>query len=223
MGVTLYRQILETPPPKDDSDVPADFQSPQAMFRTFVESVKKGKYDTAARCLDLSGIPAPARLAVGRDLAVKLKEIMDRTLFVIYQDVPNTSAGEPLEAIVRQEGRIVVERQSTGDRKGQWLFTRASVESIDRLYDAFESKPIVRELQELGMKERPVTFAQSHGLWLRDRVPDWLKARLMPSRPASLRLYQLLGLVLFVALVFPVYQLVIRACHPRRPPARPVA
>ena len=46
---------------------------------------------------------------------------------MIYQDLPSTNLGEPLEAVVRKEGRIVVERQPTGPRKDHWLFNRATV------------------------------------------------------------------------------------------------
>ena len=60
---------------------------------------------------------------------------------------------------MRREGRIVVERQPSGERKGEWLFNRATVESIDRLYDAYESQPIVPELTELGLASPAAGFA----------------------------------------------------------------
>ena len=72
---------------------------------------------------------------LGRELAIKLKEVLDRALYVIYQDLPDTNLGEPLEAVVSKDGRIVVERVPSGPRQGQWLFNRATVESLDRLYD----------------------------------------------------------------------------------------
>ena len=120
------------------------------MFRTYIDSLKHGDLDAAAKCLDLTDIPDPARRIVGRALAFKLKEVLDRNVFVIFQDLPDSSVGLPLEAVVHKEGRITAERQVSGKRKGQWLFNRATVQSVDRLYDEFESKPLVPELVAIG-------------------------------------------------------------------------
>jgi MscS family membrane protein len=210
LGVTLYRQASEAPPPKENNEAAGEYQTPQSMLRSYLAAVKSGNLDEAAHALDLSEIPAPARGIIGRELAVKLKAILDRTRFIILQDVPNTSAGEPLEAVVRPEGRIVIERQPTGEHKGKWLFTRATVASIDRLYDAYEPAPIVKELEQLGVTTRAATFRHSRGLWLRERVPGWLKEKIDFTRHTSIRLYQVLGLVLFASLVYPVYRCVIK-------------
>jgi MscS family membrane protein len=207
---TLYRQTQETPPAKETSEAAAEFQSPQAMFRTYMGAMKKGDLDGAARCLDLSEIPAPAQQVLGRELAVKLKHVLDRTVFVIYQDLPGTNLGEPLEAVVRKEGRIVVERQPTGARKDYWLFNRATVASLDRLYDAFEGRPIVPELSQIGSNSGEMPFRQSHGLWLRERLPEWLKQRIHFTRKTSFFLYQLLGMALLAMLVVPAYRLVVK-------------
>ena len=123
MRLFLWEQALAAGQGKDAVDVPADFRSPYAMFRSYIDAFKKGDLDPAAQCLDLSDIPDPARRIVGRELAFKLKEVLDRTVFVIFQDLPDTSVGLPLEALVHKEGRITAERQVAGARKGQWLLT----------------------------------------------------------------------------------------------------
>ena len=164
----------------------------------------------AAECLDLTDVPDPARRIVGRELAFKLKEVLDRNLFVIFQDLPDTSVGLPLEALVHKEGRITAERQAAGKRKGQWLFNRATVRSVDRLYDAFESKPLVPELAAIGRTAGGPAFRLTPGLWVRHRVPDGLRSRVGASGPWSLAVYQLVGLVLLVLLIVPVYHLVVR-------------
>jgi len=210
MSTTLYRQNLETPPTKEESEATAEFKSPQAMFRTFVGAMKTGDLDAAARCLDLSEIPPPAQQVLGRELAVKLKHVLDRTVFVIYQDLPATGLGEPLEAVVRREGRIVVERQPTGPRKDYWLFNRATVESLDRLYDAYEDAPILPELAQIGLPPGGATFLHSRGLWLRERMPAWLKQRIHFTRKTSFLVYQLLGMALLALLVVPVYRLAVK-------------
>ncbi len=153
MRLFLWQRDIAAAQGKEAADVPADFRSPYAMFRTFIDAFKRGDTDAAAKCLDLSDVPDPARHEVGRVLAVKLKEVLDRSIFIIFQDVPDSSVGVPLAAVVDKEGQITAERQVAGTRKGQWLFNRATVRSLDGLYDAFESKPIVPELAAIGRAE----------------------------------------------------------------------
>jgi len=208
MRLLLWERALAAGQGKDTGDVPAEFRSPYAMFRTYVAALKKGDLDKAAECLDLTDIPDPARRIVGRELAFKLKEVLDRNVFVIFQDLPDSSVGLPLEAVVHKEGRITAERQSSGKRKGQWLFNRATVQSADRLYDEFESRPLVPELAATGRSAAGPALRHTPGLWIRHRVPDWLRSRIGASGPWSPAAYQLFGIVLLVLLIVPVYRLV---------------
>ncbi|WP_435012015.1 mechanosensitive ion channel family protein (plasmid) [Tundrisphaera lichenicola] len=209
MRLLLWEQALAAGQGKDLGDVPADFRSPYATFRTYVAALKQENMDEAAACLDLTEIPDPARRIVGRELAFKLKEVLDRNVFIIFQDLPDTSVGLPLEAVVHREGRITAERQVSGKRKGQWLFNQATVRSVDRLYDEFESKPLVQELASIGIPAPVPSFRHTPGLWVRRRIPDWLRTRIGPSGAWSLAAYQLVGMVLLVLLVVPVYRLVV--------------
>ncbi len=209
MRLLLWERALAAGQGKESGDVDAEFRSPYAMFRTYIEALKKGDLDKAAECLDLTDVPDPARRLVGRGLAFKLKEVLDRNLFVIFQDLPDTSVGLPLEAVVRKEGRITAERQVSGKRKGQWLFNRATVESVDRLYDEFESKPLVPELIAMGRTADGPAFRLEPGVWIRHRLPDWLRSRIGAPGPWSLALYQVVGLALLVVLVVPVYRVAV--------------
>ena len=177
MRLALWQRALAAGQGKEIGDVPADFRSPFAMVHTFADAHKKGDLDQASRCLDLTDVPDPARHVLGRVLAAKLKEVLDRSVFVIFQDLPDTSVGLPIEALLHKEGRIVGERKATGERKGQWLFNRATVHSIDRLYDAFEGEPILPELQAQGRTSDGPRFREAPGLWLRKRVPGWLRGQ----------------------------------------------
>jgi MscS family membrane protein len=209
MRLLLWQQTLAAGQGKETGDVPSEFRSPYAAFRTFIDAFKKDELDVAAKCLDLTDIPDPARRIVGRGLAFKLKEVLDRSVFVIFQDIPDSSVGVPLEALVHQEGRIAVERQVDGKRKGQWLFNRATVRSVDRLYEAFESKPLVPDLIATGLTTRDPSFGLASGLWLRQRIPDSLKYRVGTTGPSSLAVYQLAGLAVLLLLVVPAYRLVV--------------
>src|SRR5271157_1478898 len=210
MRLFLWQKALAASQAKEASDVPADFRSPYAMFRSFIAAFKKNDLDAAAKCLDLTEIPDPARGIVGRQLAFKLKEVLDRTVFIIFQDLPDSSVGLPLEVLVHKEGQITAERQVEGARKGQWLFDKATVRSVDRLYNAFESEPILRELAAAGRPAGGPSFRIEPGLWLRHRLPGWLRYRIELTDQLSIALYQLLGMVVLFLLVLPVHWLIVR-------------
>jgi MscS family membrane protein len=207
LRLLLWQRAVAADQGKKTDDVPADFRSPYALFHTYIDALKKNDLDRAAECLDLSEIPDPARKIVGRSLAIKLKEVLDRSVFIIFQDVPDNSVGVPLEAVVHAEGRIAAERQPTGKRKGEWLMNAATVRSLDRLYDAFEFKPIVPELAATGRTPDVPAFRVAPGLWLRHHVPPGLRRPI--GGAGSFSAYQLAGMVLAVALVIPVYRLVV--------------
>jgi MscS family membrane protein len=209
MRVALWQRGLAAGQGKEQGDVPADFRSPFAIAHTFFEAFKKGDLDRAARCLDLSEVPDPARHVLGRVLAVKLKEVFDRSVFVIFQDLPDTSVGLPVEALVHKDGRITGERQATGERKGQWLFNRATVRSLDRLYDAFESEPILPELQAQGRTADWPGFREAPGLWLRRQVPGRLRSQVELTARHSLAVYQVFGIIVLLLLVISIYRMVV--------------
>ncbi|MDG3002555.1 mechanosensitive ion channel family protein [Paludisphaera mucosa] len=211
MRLFLWQRDLAAGQGKEAVDVPADFRSPYAMFHTFIDALKKGDPDAAAGCLDLTDVPDPARPIVGRELAYKLKAVLDRSIFVIFQDLPDTSAGSPLAAVVHREGRITMERKVEGVRKGHWLFNRATAQSLDRLYEAFESKPLVPELTAAGRPPEPPGFGLAPGLWVRSRTPAWLRTRLDLWGWFSPALYQVVGAALLVGLVVPAYSVVVAA------------
>ena len=210
MRLFLWQRDLAAGQGKEAGDVPADFRSPYAMFHTFIDAFKKGDLDTAARCLDLTDVPDPARPIVGRELAFKLKEVLDRSVFIIFQDLPDSSIGSPLAALVHKEGQITAERQVAGGRKGQWLFNRATVRSLDGLYEAFASKPLVPDLAAVGRKAGVPEFGLAPGLWLRHRVPAGLRNRVALAGQFSPAVYQVLGMGVLVLLVVPVYRIVAR-------------
>lgn len=95
MRLALWQKAVAAGQGKDAGDAPSAFRSPYALLHTFREAIKNGDLDTAATCLDLADVPDPARRIVGRGLALKLSEVLDRTVFVILQDVPDTSVGVP--------------------------------------------------------------------------------------------------------------------------------
>jgi MscS family membrane protein len=210
MRLLLWQRAVAAAQGKDSGEAPSEFRSPYATFRTYVAALTKGDLNKAAECLDLEDLPKPSRRIVGRALAFKLKEVLDRNLFVIFQDIPDTSIGHPLEAVVQREGRITTERQVSGKRKGQWLFNRATVRSLDALYQEFESKPLVAELTAIGRTAEGPKFRLTPGVWIHHRIPSLLRSRIGMSGPWSLEAYQLIGIFALLILAVPAYRLATR-------------
>lgn len=182
-------------------DVPAAYRTPRATFSTFFHAIRDRDMDAAARCLDLSEIPAPARPAIGREASVKIKEIFNRVALVLMQDVPDTVDGDPVVGLARPEGRVALVRRESGDRKGQWLFGAQTVQNLAELYDAVEDDPVVPEVLAMGIRPYP-HWRDSPGLWLRSHVPEWGRQRFYFLGWTSFDLYQLFGLVaLFLAAI----------------------
>ena len=98
-------------------------------MRTFLDAFyAEGEPDlaTAAACLDLSGLPAEVRLSKGRELAAKLKHVIDRTRYVRFEEVPDVTQGPAYVFLRSADGEIVIGRTESG----AWLFTAATVKGL---------------------------------------------------------------------------------------------
>mgnify|MGYP000501245720 CR=1 FL=1 len=148
-------------------DVPAEYRSPRATMVTFLKSMNADDLRTAIRCLDLSGLSEVEREASARLLAGKLLLVMNRHKVVVPQEISDDPAFEgPYKHLIDRYGRIEIARQVGGDRAGEWLFSAATMKSIERLYDAWESRPLLPEFQA----DPGVSLRTLPSLWLRERV-----------------------------------------------------
>ncbi|MCA9513703.1 MAG: hypothetical protein KC635_02060, partial [Myxococcales bacterium] len=161
----------EAPPAA--APVPEEHASPRATMRTFLEATVAAdandddtELDRAAACLDLRALPVAGRTDAGRELAIKLKEVIDRVRFVVYDDIPDARAGDPWVFYRAADGApaIVIARADSGE----WLFDAATVARVDDLYRELESHAKVAGVA--GSSAR-----LSASLWLRERMPDELK------------------------------------------------
>lgn len=155
--------------------VPVERRSARATIRSFLDSVvaasrdsKAELLDAAAACLDLTDLPAGTRDRTGRDLAIKLKEVIDRIKYVRYEEVPDLPDGPPW--VFHSEPVIAAEISIARTETGEWLFTRATVARIEDLYTYFESKPKVEGVGGSGIAFSPT-------LWLRSKMPPELRER----------------------------------------------
>lgn len=154
--------------PAPAAPVPAELASARATMRTFLtdmERASKGEQRGlahAAACLDLSGVNETLRGKKGQELAIQLKQVIDRVRFVVFEEIPEDPAGEPYVFHRDMSGRgdVIIARQSDG----RWLFTAESVAALPDLVRALEHRAIVA-----GATEIPFHLAPS--LWLREHVP----------------------------------------------------
>ncbi len=169
----------------------ADTSSPRATMNLFLRAMHDGDLDKAALCLDLRGLRERQRDAL-RLLSGKLWMVLNRTKFIIPQELPAYGDGPAYTVLIRDEGVIEIGKVDDGPRKGEWLFTRTTVHSIEPLYEGTENLPIVPELRG---KVR-LSFWDCPPLYVRETwVPAFLRGHL-----ARLRYWQWLGIALVLAL-----------------------
>lgn len=188
-------------------NVRPEFASPRAALRAFLQALRRDDLDAAADCLDLHDIPSAARREVGYQLARRLKQVLDRTRLVIPQQVPDTNHAPPYVWHSQSEGLIELARQYSGPRKGEWLFSTATVRSIDSLYESSEGKPYVPEVLELVNPHPEPSFWHAPELWLRSRLPSWAAYPVINTRAIRVRLYEVAGLAFLLLTVVGVYKL----------------
>lgn len=180
-------------------NVSPDFASARATVRTMVSSYNRGDFNRILRCMDLSDVPAVARQEVGWQLAGKLRQILVRQRRIILQEIPDSNYSDPYTWLSEPEGSIEIVRIPSGERKGEWVFSRETVNALDKLYVAFEDRPYSKELVASRAKYLPHFWAEPE-LWLRSKLPPWLRAPLLTTPVLVLEVYELIGYVLVVLL-----------------------
>ena len=145
--------------------------SARQTFRSFLQAVidaheNTARLDDAAACLDLSGVDPKLRETKGRELAIDLKEVIDRTRFVVFEEIPDEPEGPPYVFLRDASGEITLR----GDEEGVWRFSARTVESIPALLDAAEDRERVEGVTAAPQSATPAT-------WLRSKIPAELRSR----------------------------------------------
>jgi MscS family membrane protein len=133
----------------------------------------------ALRTLDLSQVAPSARAEVGYDAATFLYETLSRIELPPLEDIPDATffedAGGPAQWTVPHTD-ITLARVTEGPRKGEFLFSAASVERAREFYLKTRALPYLRDVPiEHSEKQRQVM----PGWWIPmatiDRLPGWMK------------------------------------------------
>jgi MscS family membrane protein len=176
-------------PLASEEAVPEALASARATVRTFLEAFDPALRDSgtvdlaaAAACLDLSAIPQSLRASKGEDLVVQLKDILDRTQYIVFEAIDDAPDGAPWVFLKRAEGEVTV----AADETGRWLFTAATVQSIPALWKATADQSLVS-----GVRAASRTWR----LWLRGHIPlSWQQESFFLER------WQWLGLMILLLL-----------------------
>ncbi|NIQ29258.1 MAG: hypothetical protein GTN89_02510, partial [Acidobacteria bacterium] len=71
-----------------------DPSAPVGAVRSYIDAGREGDYETAARFLNLTSIPAEERNALGSKYARQLKVVLDRKLWVQYELISGRPEGD---------------------------------------------------------------------------------------------------------------------------------
>ena len=129
-------------------------------MRTYLEALAEGDIDRAASTLDLSGLALSERLQRirGREVAIELKDAVDRVRLVEYEDIPDGLRGDPYVFWRGREGLIEISRSDDG----AWRFSSRTIEALEQTRAELADRDTVA-----GVVEAPKTRAQ----WMRAQVP----------------------------------------------------
>ncbi|MCF8005401.1 MAG: hypothetical protein K9L32_14595, partial [Chromatiaceae bacterium] len=164
-------------------------KDPERSGRETIQPLRR-----AVRTLDLSEVPRAFAEGVGAEVALLLKEVIDRVGLPPYASIPDAKQVER-EALTQwriPNTEILLQQVQEGPRAGTWLF---SADTVDRAEDFFAS---VEDLPYRPLGSTPgiyraytltpgtgvdFTWADSHALppwlaeeWLGQAVWQWLAA-----------------------------------------------
>ncbi|MGB2987092.1 MAG: mechanosensitive ion channel family protein [Phycisphaerae bacterium] len=181
----LEEAIVEQaePPKPSESTVHAARRSPRATMTTFLEAMNADPrdFEEAVLCLDPTGKDREVWSVRGEELATKLKNVMDKIAVVVLAEIPDVPDGASYAWYTSKAGNIVIGRieEEPADKdewrfapqKGEWRFTPKTLDKLDALFQEFERREIVQELQDVGIREQlPLR------LRLEKQMPQWLRA-----------------------------------------------
>jgi len=202
------QQLMDKNKAAASLNVPPAYASARATVQTLLTGFRRQDYDRLLSCLDLSEIPMVAQREVGAQAVNKLKQIIVRQKRIILQDIPDSNFSDPYIWVAQPEGVVELVRISAGERKGEWLFSRETIRSLDKLYVAYEEKPYSEEIVALGVTiHRPNPWTETE-MWLRSQLPGWLRATVFSTAEMNLEIYELLGYLLIPALAFCLHRLI---------------
>ncbi len=170
-----------------------DLATPRDTLRTFLEEFSNwhsGSRERVLSTINFSDIPDNVVEWEGPINAQYLKRVLDRSGYVVWQEVPNISSSRvPYVHFKHPNGEIVIE-PVTKEGKTIWQFSPKTIKNVRELHDAIEHLPLSVEI--LTYQDTAFFFK------LRDIVTEisgpWT------TKIMTLELWQWLGAGLFIVL-----------------------
>jgi MscS family membrane protein len=184
---------------EDHPLAPADTSSPRATLESFVETVDviyadlKGSRPSSAlrdrlrrriarvaSCLDLSQVAPSLFDSKRRQVAVNLKEVLDRIELPPWAEIPDADAVAAAKLTRwRVPGTdLTLVRFADGERAGEWVFSADTVARAEEFYRLAEPMPYRADAGSPGLHD---LYLESPGwmipeAWVRG-LPDWVRRR----------------------------------------------
>jgi MscS family membrane protein len=148
-----------------DEEEPLAQDSPRASVGQYLELSRSGRYDEAARYLDLRSAAQKAR---GAELARRLTAVLDRHVWIDLDALSPLAAGRADDGLPRGTDEVaripgpsgkpepvrIVHRRSGG--AARWIFSRATVSRVDAWYERLESRWALDHLPEVLLRTGPL-------------------------------------------------------------------
>ena len=222
----------------------ADTSSPRATLRSFIDAVNEthdlikservfNRNDPRHReladrildCIDQSEIPAFAQFQRAAEVAVCLKEIIDREEFPEWDDVPDEAdieaAGgfEKLSSWRLPGSRITIARVAEGAQKHEYLFSPGTVNRAVNYFENIRARPY----RTVGPTTSPGLhnwFLSTPGhpalVWVYDLLPDAMKQ----SRMLGLATWKwpgvIIGVLVTILVMWSLYRAQLKLSEPAR-------
>lgn len=176
-------------------------ESPQETMRSFMEAMKEyregvvtkdekkiGRLSDAVRTLNLEDVPIILRKEKGRETAILLKEVIDRLFVIKYEDFPSVDSmvENPVKKWRVGNSEITIYRVDQGERAGEYLFSRETVDLTTEFYDKVKHLPYLNPKLGGALYEEP---------WIENYIFPWMRIKFL-----SIFFWQWMGLSVFILL-----------------------
>lgn len=152
-------------------------------YRTHIQNRdEKAETDleNAVKCLDLKEFPAIIRIEKGKQTAVYLKEVLDRIYAPDWQKIPSEDSSSVIIKWTVPETEINIQRISSGDREGEFLFSSDTVQRSEEFLKKTKHMPYLNGTGNGAGYSTP---------WEERLFPAWSQKKYL-----SLQLWQWIGI-----------------------------
>ena len=199
--VLIFCSSLFSQEDKENPLKPNKFETPRETFQVFLKAMndyKKGietddakmiaEIDTAVRCLNLESVSYLIRAEKGKEVAVFLKEVLDRVSSIDSETIPILPIPPELkiQKWILDNTEISIQLVDTGERKDEYLFSKDTVFRAYEFYKKTKHLPYLKRTGGGALYKEP---------WSERYLPAYARIRVF-----QIYIWQILGI--FLAIIF---------------------